>query len=81
MESLSVDPITGLPVGQAPTGVAVLGRISQLTKEHDCNGRKISRADAYITVAEELFDFWIFALNRSGDGYERCQNICFLIFG
>ena len=77
MESLSVDPITGLPVRQAPTGVAVLGRISQLTKEHDCNGRKISRADAYITVAEELFDFWIFALNRSGDGYERCQNICF----
>ena len=63
LESLSVDPITGLPVRQAPTGVAVLGRISQLTKEHDCNGRRISRADAYITVAEELSEFWIFALN------------------
>ena len=63
LESLSVDPITGLPVRHAPTGVAVLGRISQLTKEYDCNGRRITRPEAYIRVAEELSEFWIFAFN------------------
>ena len=47
LESLSWNPIFGLCVRQAPTGVAVLGRISKLTKDHDSTGKKMSKSEAY----------------------------------
>ena len=54
LQSLSCDPITGLGVRQAPTGVAVLGRISQVTNDFDNVGKRFSKSEAYHIVADEL---------------------------
>ena len=40
--------------GRPPTGVAALGRISQLTKEFDDAGNRVSKSEAYHIVADEL---------------------------
>ena len=62
VESLYRDETDKL-VRQAPTGVAVLGRVQYLTKTFHPNGSRVSRSEAYKQVATELSSFWIFGLN------------------
>jgi hypothetical protein len=48
----------GLRQRQAPTGVEVIGRVLKLTQaDHQ------TKVEAYLHVAEEITEFWIYCLN------------------
>ena len=52
LESLFINPLSGTGTRQAPTGVAVLGRVAYLTKQFDEVGQRITKAKAYRLVTE-----------------------------